>query len=165
MTASGARDLAAVKEEATIYSRLPLPVASRRRVLVAWWPRRCAASSLSHHVRGRGQASRWGSPPRIRGARCPGDGQERRPSRSRVVLDDEPADEQLGLPGIADGGAGKQLRGLCRRAAARLGRPARLGRWLVEQSREGETEEAIDLDSGRCGSCLVVWAGLHVWQT
>jgi hypothetical protein len=35
MTASGARDLAAVKEEAAIYSRLPLPVGSRHRVLVA----------------------------------------------------------------------------------------------------------------------------------
>jgi hypothetical protein len=37
MTASGARDLAAVKE-ATIYSRLPLPVGSRRHVLVSWCP-------------------------------------------------------------------------------------------------------------------------------
>jgi hypothetical protein len=49
------------------------------------------------------------------------------PSRSCVVLDGEPADEPLGLPGIADGGAGKQLRG----AAARLWRPASGGGgWL-----------------------------------
>jgi hypothetical protein len=53
-------------------------------------------------------------------------------SGAPVVLDGEPADEQLGLPGIADGGAGKQLwvgNGIDggRRAAARLGRPARLG--------------------------------------
>jgi hypothetical protein len=59
----------------------------------------------------------------------PGDGQDRRltsrasrigprpailpasPSRSCVILDGEPADEPLGLPRIADGGAGKQLRG------------------------------------------------------
>jgi hypothetical protein len=41
----------------------------------------------------------------------PRDGQERRSSRSRVVLDGESADEPLGLSGIADGGAWKQLRG------------------------------------------------------
>jgi hypothetical protein len=86
------------------------------------------------------------------------DCQERRPSRSRVVLDGEPADEPLVLPGIADGGKGKQLQGGNgadggqrgprrgwggRRVGARLGR-----RWLVEQSRERvRKREAVDLDS------------------